>query len=110
MIKQRITKMYKEGSVSVYYEIRDATGLVIKAGETGGKEAWIKHKKFGKQNTMKRVKSALKLKWSTKTTKRPKTGSEDICRAFDDGSTIHIWIGRSMGPSVEELDAALDGL
>lgn len=95
-----------ETSWRILYEVRNGQTVQTK-GEAFGSKAWIDHPQFSTQNTIKRVKSALGLKWSVKTFEQK--GDGDICKRFDDGRTLHIWVMRDDTGNVAQTVQAPSG-
>lgn len=88
-MKRKGQPLDKGTSLLVKFEVR-RDSLCIHSDTTFGKKGWIDHPQFSGQNTLKRVKSAMGMKWSVKTEKAD--GDGDIVRKFEDGRTLHIWI------------------
>ena len=86
----------RKDALAIRYEQRDLKGAVMRQGVTGGARAWVTHPRFGHQNVMKRVKSALGWRWNVKTEKAK--GDGDIVRKLENGSTLHIWIEERAKP------------
>ncbi len=86
----------RKDAVALRYEQRDMKGVVMRSGVTGAKRDWALHPKFGHQNVMKRIKSAMGWRWNVKTEKAK--GDGDIVRKLSNGSTLHIWIEEHAKP------------
>lgn len=106
---------HRADSYRIVYEIRSTLGVVSKSGEAFGSKSWLDHKRFAKQNAIKRVKTVLNMKWGTETEKLAGTTPGEIARRFADGSTLHIWVMRdevgtasnAVGAYTPEIEARL---